>query len=255
MDLPLTKPEQLAQAEALYCRHKALCAERGIGRLQEKSVHGILKFLLAPDPCHHEVKLPEGPVADIYDGETITEIQTGAYPALAKKLERLLPYYKVRVVCPIVRDRYLHYINKEDGSIEKGRKSPLHGARVTSLVALSALDCFLEDPNFSLFFLLVDVSEYRTRKAVGYRAKSEKCDCVPLCIADAWTVQSREDYKGLLPEALPEPFTAEQFGKVTHLRARKRYFALKLLQNHSVVRQIGRQGRAYLYTKEPQGGL
>ena len=251
MDLPLTNSEELAQAEALYCRYKEMDAEKGIGQLQEKSVHGILKFLIAPDPSHHESKLPEGPVADIFDGETVTEIQTGAYPTLSKKLERLLPCYKVRVVCPIVRDRYLHYINKEDGSIEKGRKSPLHGARVTSLVALSALDRFLDDPNFSLHFLLLDVAEYRTRRANTYRAKSEKCDTVPLCIVDAWQVQSREDYKGLLPENLPEPFTAEQFGKATHLRARKRYYALKLLQSHSVVKQIGRQGRAYLYTKNP----
>ena len=248
MYLPLIKPEQLALAEALYCRQKASEAERGIGQLKEKSVHGILKFLFDPDPSHHEVKLPEGPVADVFDGETVTEIQTGAYPALAKKLERLLPYYKVRVVCPIVRDRYLHYVSKEDGTIEKGRKSPLHGARVTSLVALSTLDRFLDDPNFHLDFMLLDVAEYRTRKAATYRAKSEKCDTVPLVVADMRTVRSREEYKHLLPEVLPDPFTAEQFGKATHLRARKRHFALKLLQSHSVVKQIGKQGRAFLYT-------
>ncbi len=250
MDLLVTNPEQLAQAEALYCHHKALCAERGIGRLGEKSVHGILKFLLDADLTHHEIKLPEGPVADIYDGEVITEIQTGSYPALAKKLARLLPHYKVRVVCPIVRDRYLHYINKEDGSIEKGRKSPLHGGRASSLVPLAALDAFLDSENFSLEFLLIDVSQYRIQKARTYRAKSEKCDCVPLCIVDVWSVKTREEYKQLLPETLPDPFTAEQFGKAVHLRGRKQYFALKLLLNHSVIRQIGKQGRAYLYTKE-----
>lgn len=246
----MTNPEQLTMAESLYCQNKEADAERGIGRLQEKSVHGVLKFLLDADVTHHEIKLPEGPVADIFDGETITEIQTGAYPALAKKLERLLPYYKVRVVCPIVRDRYLHYINKEDGTIEKGRKSPLHGARVSSLVALSALDAFLDDENFSLWFLLMDVSEYRVRATGKYRAKSEKQDCVPLCIADVWTVRTGEEYRQLLPEALPETFTAEQFGKATHLRGRKRYFALKLLLHSRTIRQVGKQGRAYLYTQE-----
>ena len=246
----MTNPEVLQQAEALYFQYKETENETMIGRLQEKSVHGMLKFLFDPDSAHHEIKLPEGSVADIYDGETVTEIQTGSYHVLAKKLARLLPHYKVRVVCPIVRDRYLHYIHPEDGSIEKGRKSPLHGARVTSLVPLAALDAFLDSENFSLVFLLLDVAEYRIKKERTYRVKSEKCDCVPLCIADAWSVKTREEYRQLLPETLPEPFTADQFGKNAHLRGRKRYFALKLLLNHSVIRQIGKQGRAYLYTKE-----
>ena len=252
MDLLVANSEQLAKAEALYCRYKETNAEKGIGRLQEKSVHGILKFFLDADPTHHEVKLPSGHVADIFDGQWITEIQTGSYSALAGKLAKLLLDYRVRVVCPIVRDRYLYYTNTEDGSVEKPRKSPLHGERCTSLVALSSLDAFLTHPNFQLCFLLLDVAETRVRSEGGYRKRDKRLDTIPLLVADAWSVRSREDYLSLLPTRLPDVFTAAQFGKATHLRGRKRSFALKLLLSSDTVRQIGKEGRAYLYTIHPR---
>ena len=254
MDCRLTESEQLERALAAFREDRARIGREGIGRLAEKSLHGVLKFLYDPDPSHHEVSLPEGTVADVFDGETVTEIQTGNYAALQKKLPRILPYHPVQVVCPIVRDRYLYTVDLESGTVEGGRRSPLHGSRVTSLLALAHLDCFLDDPNFALTFLLLDTAEYRTPRvgANGKRVRQQKLDRLPLAIVDVWNVTSRKDYEGMLPVGLCDPFTAADFYKASRLRGRNGSAALKLLRQSETVLTAGNVGRAYLYTKKSE---
>ncbi len=248
--------ERLRKAEEDFRFFRLNCGRDGIGRLSEKSLHGVLKFYLDSDPDHHEVVLPEGPVADVFDGNTVVEIQTGSYTALAKKLPRVLPYHPVKVYCPILRDRYLYTLDPETGIISGGRKSPVHGSRAASLVALSSLDQFLDDPNFSLTFLLVDVAEYRTPPTRGKR-KGTKLDRVPIQIADVWIVAGREDYISLIPLGLPEIFTAKDFNKKAHLRGRNASIALKLLRDSGTVSKVGNEGNTYLYkitVVKQQGG-
>ena len=50
---------------------------QSIGVMKEKPLHAILKWWLDDNPDHHEITLPCGKVADVYDGERIYEIQTG----------------------------------------------------------------------------------------------------------------------------------------------------------------------------------
>ena len=75
----------------------------GIGTLGERSLHAVLKYWIEPDERRHEVKLPCGLVADIYDGERVVEIQTGSLYQLRGKLDRLLPFTPVTIVVPVVR--------------------------------------------------------------------------------------------------------------------------------------------------------
>jgi len=155
----------------------------------------------------------------------------------------------VQVVCPIVRDRYLYYLNPNDGSVSGGRKSPLHGNRAWSLVALSPLDLFIENSGFAVTFLLIDTAEYRT-VPVGGKRRGEKADRVPLNVADVWTVTSGEDYHTLIPEGLPAVFTAAEFAQKARLRGRNAFYALKLLRTRGVVSQVGKEGRANVYMIE-----
>ena len=62
--------------------------DSGVGTIGEKTLHSVIKRYLQPDPAYREVKVGCGKlVADIYDGETITEIQTRNFLALKKKLK------------------------------------------------------------------------------------------------------------------------------------------------------------------------
>ena len=74
---------------------------QGIGTLGERSLHAVMKYWLDPDDSHHEIRL-ERCVADIFDGQQVTEIQTRGFSALRPKLERLLETYPVTVVLPLL---------------------------------------------------------------------------------------------------------------------------------------------------------
>lgn len=236
--------DRLQAAKAGFQSFCQQSGREGIGRLSEKSLHGILKFYLQPDASCHEVLLPGGTVADIFDGNTVTEIQTGNYLALAKKLPKILADYPVHVYCPLVRDRYIYTVDPETGNMQAGRKSPEHASIVTSLVALCYLDRFLDHPHFTLTFLLMDADAYRM-PSVG-RQKGKKLDLVPINIVDAWTVTDREDYKQMLPE-LPTRFFAKDFYKRARLRGRKASLCLKLLRDSGTVLQVGKEKNAFTY--------
>ena len=260
MDRPAPEHEKLQQALRAFEAFQSAAAREGIGRLAEKSMHGVLKFYADADPAHHEIPLAEGVVADIFDGKTVTEIQTANYSALAKKLSRILDNYAVHVICPIVKDRYLFVLNEESGVFEGGRKSPTHGSCCHALVAMYDLDRFLSHPNFKITFLMLDAAEYKTPflHKCG-RKRTKKLDLVPQKIESTWNLSKREDYLQLLPKGLPQTFTAAQFYKETHLRGRKGGVALKLLRDCMLIEQIGKQGNAYIYTlnnsfENPNGG-
>ena len=260
MDLPSLENEKLQQAMTAYEAFRLSVGREGIGRLSEKTLHGVLKFYVDADSSHHEVTLSEGVVADVFDGRTITEIQTANYSTLAKKLSRILDVYAVHVICPIVRDRYLYTLNEESGAFEGGRKSPIHGRAGHALIALYDLDRFLDHPHFEITFVMLDVAEYKTPMLHKCgRKRTKKLDLMPLGIESTWKVSKREDYLKLLPESLPETFTAAQFYKETRLRGRKGAIALKLLRDCNLALQIGKQGNAYMYTlnksyDNPNGG-
>ena len=41
------------------CQHMigALQGQNGIGTLREKTIHSVLKYYYAPDPCYHEIRI------------------------------------------------------------------------------------------------------------------------------------------------------------------------------------------------------
>ena len=249
MERPTFENEKLQQALGAFQAFKETLGKEGIGRLAEKSLHGVLKFYIHPDSAFHEVTLPIGKVADVFDGERIYEIQTGNYAALQKKLPRILCDYPVTVVCPLVRERYLVTVDTENGEVIKERKSPLKGSMCDALVPLFYLDAFLDHPNFVVCFLLFDVTDYRTTEYYRHgKKRTKKLDRVPRQIVCTWKATKREDYLKLIPADLPETFTAAQFYKASGLRGRNGAVALKLLRECSLVHQIGKQGNANLYT-------
>ena len=64
--------------------------EHQIGTLNEKSLHAALKEWYALPGDRFEVAV-DGFVADIVRGEQLIEIQTRSFPAMKRKLRRLLP--------------------------------------------------------------------------------------------------------------------------------------------------------------------
>ncbi len=220
----------------------------GIGILQEKPLHATLKWWLDDNPEHHEVTLPCGRVADVYDGERVYEIQTGGFSPLRKKLETLLDTYPVAVVHPIPRRKYLSWITPETGEITPPRKSPKVGQFIQGCPQLIYLLPLLGHPNLTVQFVLMDMEEQRLADGWGNEGKrgSHRAVLLPLTLEDTLTLTCAADYRDLLPADLPETFTAAGFGKAARLQGRKRSAALKVLLDRGVLTRE-KVGREYLY--------
>lgn len=223
----------------------------GIGILGEKRLHATLKWWLDEDCRHHEIPLQEGSVADIYDGERIIEIQTANFSAFRKKLERLLETYPVTVVHPLVRRKWVVWVDPKDGTLTEPHKSPRVGSFTDAGRELVYILPLLGHPNLTVRLVLLDVEEHRLadgRSRDGKRG-SHRLERLPLEMGESLTLSALADYAALIPCALPDTFTAKEFGKAARLQGRKLSGTLKVLTHCGVLRRDIKQGNAWLYER------
>ena len=216
-----------------------LPTQTGIGTLGEKTVHKVLKCFFEPNEENHEVECL-GSVADIKNGDDITEVQTGSLAVLLPKLERFLPHYKVQLVHPVCGEYRLKWID-EDGVLTEGRT--VRHSEIYSLgYELYSLRSLLTHPNLTLTVPILRLDDYRrrTRKARGSRV-----DRIPTGILDIVSFSCKEDYLCLLPDTLGDSFLAKDFNKAIKSRSRYDYYCLRLLVELGL---LGRERKGSSYT-------
>lgn len=224
---------------------------QSIGVLKEKPLHATLKWWLDDNPDHHEIPLPCGKVADIFDGTTVTEVQTGSFSPLRKKLEVLLPDYPVTVVHPVVRRKYLTWIDPDTGETTPARKSPRVGSFTDGGKELIYILPLLSHPNLTVRLVLIDAEEQRLADGWGNEGKrgSHRAVLLPISVEDTLTLREPADYAALIPAGLPDRFTATQFGKAAKMQGRNLNGTLKVLLDRGVITRTEKQGNAWVYAR------
>ena len=243
-----TDPELLVAAKEKLLR--AQRAGTGIGTQKEKSVHGLLKFLLEPDPDFHEQAV--GPfVADIKNAERIYEIQTGNCYPLIKKLRAYSDGCPVTVVRPVSVKNTIRWMDPESYAIDEKPGRGKQG-RITDLLSdAKNLIEFLPDENFSVLVILMETEEYRIRDGYGEKGKlrATKLDKMPIRITDDMLFESPADWACLFPETVEGTFTVAELRKALHISAFDASRAVKIFELSGCVRAAGKQGRANLYER------
>ncbi len=236
-------------------RTQELGAE-SIGTQSERLLHRAVKYYLEPDEGCHEVPI-NGYVADIYrprEGR-IFEIQTRDFKRLRKKLEAFLPDYRVTVVYPVLRSKYLCWIDPDTGELLSRRKSPRSGRATDVIPELYGLPGLFPHPHLDFLVLLLDGEEYRLKDGWGNdgRRGSHGVGKRPFRYAAAEAFSDAASLQRLLPDELSRaPFTAEALGKALKLAGTKRSYATTFLSRSGVIRRIDAPGRAYVYEITPQ---
>ena len=223
---------------------------RSIGTYKEKTLHAILKDYYAPDKSMQEISV-DGYVADIYTGQEIIEIQTANFNKMRAKLNCFLPNYPVTVVYPIARIKYLSWIDEATGECSKPRKSPVKGSVYRAFVELYKIKSILSQENLCLCFPLLEVEEYRLLNGWSQDKKKGSCryDRIPRALLDEIRLEKPEDYLRLIPENLPEPFTALEFGKAVGEKKRIAGIVLHVLNYLKVLERGENRGRYYTYRR------
>lgn len=222
--------------------------KNGIGTLQEKTIHAVLKNFYEPDLEHQEIPV-ENFVADILRDGEIIEIQTRAFQALRRKLDTFLQQYQVTIVYPIVRTKWLYWIDEETGEITKKRKSPKKGTIYDAIPELYKIKPYLPNPNLHLCLVLIDAEEYRLLNGWSQDRKkgSTRYDRIPTQLVDEFFIGSLADYQCLIPEGLPSDYTSRDFAKAARIPLSYAQTTLTILHHIGLVHRTGKAGRSYTY--------
>ena len=252
---------RVATEHLLKCRQ---AESAGIGTLNEKHLHAILKDYMTEGDARQEVRLDDHiitaryPIKDdkvikrdadryvadiLTDAGEIIEIQTGSFYPLAKKIDFYLRMTdcRVTVVHPIAATKWLRYLDDKTGEISSRRRSPKKGTVRSIAHELYWLAPFLAEPRFSLQLELLEVEEIRRTGKRKYRGRerSEKFDCIPLALLDEVVLAAPEDYTAhFLPDeaTLPAPFSAADFSRATGIRGKAVYGVLGILTDLGFLR-------------------
>lgn len=219
----------------------------GIGLLNEKAIHASLKQWYARQGDQFEVPV-SGFVIDIVRDDLLIEIQTGSFAAIKSKLSHLVRSHQVRLVYPIVQEKWiLRPANGDPGSVIR-RKSPKRGRWEDLFREMVSIPQLLSHPNFSLEALMIQ--EEQSRRYEGKRRWRRKGWAIEarrlLDVVDRRLFKELADWRGFLPEGL-DSFTTEDLATAM---ATGRNLAQKMaycLREGRVIELIGKRGRANLY--------
>lgn len=218
------------------------------GKLNERTLHAMLKRQIEPDPAYHEIPCGRF-IVDVKRDHEIFEIQTRAFEKLRPKLAALLPEHTVTVVHPIDHQKWLIWMDAQTGELSPKRKSPKTGTEQEAFRELWKIAEYLTHPNFRLRLVFVDVEEYRLKNGWSKDGKrgSTRKERIPLAIVRTVECSCLADYAQLLPASLSFPFTVPQYTKAAKCTPRMAGRSVYLLQKIGLLERIGKQGRAYLY--------
>ncbi|MBQ7358352.1 MAG: hypothetical protein IJW65_06425 [Clostridia bacterium] len=236
----------------------------GIGRLSEKQMHSALKSFICSDESKHEIKIQGSPlyipsdaentknrkyVADVLDGDTIYEIQTGGFSPLRDKIKWILENtaYRVVVIHPIAETKWIRKID-ENGKISPKRKSNKHGRVQDIANELYFFKDFLTSPRFSLMILMMEAEQYVKPQKRGRRL--QKYEMIPVSLLGAYLFKNAADYAWFLPDTLPDTFTVKDYSSHAKIYGMDAYSITKTLCDIGLIEECGTIGRARAYRKK-----
>ena len=222
--------------------------EQGIGTFQETSLHAELKTWYAQPGDQMEVSVG-GYIVDIVRGDLLIEIQTGNFSALKNKLPLLADRYPVRLVHPIPQDKWILRKGAGEKTLSR-RKSPKHGSLEDLFSELVRIPALITHPNVTIEVLMVQEEEIWQDDGQGsWRRKGWSiADRRLLGVLERFVLTSPSDFRALLPDGLPDPFTTRDLARALH---RPPYLARKMaycLHKMGAASRVGKRRRAYLYS-------
>ena len=234
-----------------YAHNRMKDDGEGIGTLNEKRIHAVLKEYFDPDVSHHEIK-HLGYVADIKNESGIIEIQTGALNPLFNKLSAFLKESRVTLVHPLPAKKTVSWIDPKTGDISPRHNSPVKMTPFDGLCELYNIRSHVGDPNLKNRFAMLEVDEYRYRDGWSRDGKrgSHRYDRIPIKLLDIIAIDGPDDYLQFLPELLRNnAFTTKDYAAALRIGQKAAYYALTVMTAAGATEKCGKSGNAILYKR------
>ena len=219
----------------------------GIGLLNEKPLHASLKQWYARPGDRIEVPV-DGFVIDIVRDDLLIEIQTRNFGSLKSKLTKLAHSHPVRLVYPIIQEKWIVRLASGNSAGAIRRKSPKRGRMEDLFWELVSIPQLLSNPNFSLEVLMIrgeEVRRYAGKR--GWRRKGWICEGRRLLeVVDQRLFGESADWLRFLPNGL-ESFTTRDIATGMDTRTDLAQKMAYCLREARMIELIGKRGRANLY--------
>jgi hypothetical protein len=226
----------------------------GIGLLNEKPLHASLKQWYARPGDRFEVAVG-GFVIDIVRDNLLIEIQTRNFAAIKTKLTKLVHSHQVRLIYPIVQEKWIVRAPTDHHGPISRRKSPKRGRWEDLFREMVSIPQLLANRNFSLDVVMIKEEEARRYEGRrqwrrgGWAIEARRL----LEVLDHRLFQEPADWRGCLPAGL-ESFTASDLATAMDTRSELAQKMAYCLRKGSVIELIGRRGRSNLYrVPQPNG--
>lgn len=219
-----------------------------IGLLNEKPLHASLKQWYARPGDRFEVAV-DGFVIDIVRDDLLIEIQTRNFASINSKLCKLTRSYEVRLVYPVVQEKWIVRSTTDDGGVVVRRKSPKRGRLEDLFWELVSIPQLLCNPNFSLEVLLIRAEEMRRYegKRKRWRTKGWVIEGRRLLdVMDRHLFGKSADWLAFVPDGLTS-FTTKDLAVVSDTRRELAQKMAYCLRQSRMIELIGKQGRNNLY--------
>lgn len=214
----------------------------GIGLLNEKPLHASLKQWYAQPGDRFEVAV-DGFVIDIVRDDLLIEIQTRNFSSIKSKLTNLVGRHRVRLVYPIVQEKWIVRSASRNGKGLIRRKSPKRGRMEDLFWELVSIPQLLLNPNFSVEVLMIrgeEVRRHNARRRVLIEGRRL------LDVLDQHSFGHSADWLRFLPDGLESFTTSDLASRMNTDRdlAQKMAYCLREAR---MIELIGKRGRANLY--------
>jgi hypothetical protein len=221
---------------------------KSIGTRFESSLHRDLKFRYAGQNGQTEAEVG-GFVADgiSAEGEFI-EVQTGSFGPLKKKVQSLALLGKVRIIHPIIVNKYIEVFDK-DGKRKYRRKSPRKGNQWDVFDALIYAPELPLIPDLVIELVLIDVVETRVSDGKGsWRRKGVSInDRKLLSFHEKIIFNQPADYLRFVPFKKNEEFTSSLLSEKTGINIELARKTLYVLAKLGLVKKIGKKRNTLLF--------
>jgi hypothetical protein len=219
----------------------------GIGLLNEKPLHASLKQWYARPGDRFEIEVG-GYVIDIVRDDLLIEIQTGNFASIKSKLTNLVNSHQVRLIYPIVQEKWIIRSATDDRGRAIRRKSPKKGRLEDLFWEMVSIPQLLANRNFSLEVLMIKEEEARRYEAKrGWRRGGWVIEARRLLdVVDQRLLKEWADWRGFLPDGL-ESFTTRDLAKAMDTGRELAQKIAYCLRKGTVIELTGRRGRANLY--------
>jgi hypothetical protein len=220
----------------------------GIGLLNEKPLHASLKQWYARPGDRFEVPV-DGFVIDIVRDNLLIEIQTRNFASINSKLCKLARSYEVRLVYPVVQEKWIVRSTANDDELVVRRKSPKRGRVEDLFWELVHIPQLLSNPNFSLEVLMIREEELRRydRRRRSWRRKEWVTEGRRLVeVVERRLFMKSADWLAFVPDGF-DSFTTKDLAAVANTRRELAQKMAYCLRHARMIELVGRRDRANVY--------